>query len=75
MGGAQAKEYGLIDDVLTPKKKYEGADAGASQERAEKSAEPRCFLSTADRFRGGSSRRGAPRHAKGRKLAVEGGGV
>jgi ATP-dependent Clp protease protease subunit len=24
MGGAQAKEYGLIDDVLTPKKKYEG---------------------------------------------------
>jgi ATP-dependent Clp protease protease subunit len=24
MGGAQAKEYGLIDDVLVPKKKYEG---------------------------------------------------
>src|SRR6202046_1116841 len=24
MGGQQAKEYGLIDDVLTPKKKYEG---------------------------------------------------
>src|SRR5271155_887217 len=27
MGGAQAKEYGLIDDVLAPKKKYEGPDA------------------------------------------------
>ena len=24
MGGMQAKEYGLIDDVLVPKKKYEG---------------------------------------------------
>src|SRR5271154_2153049 len=24
MGGVQAKEYGLIDDVLAPKKKYEG---------------------------------------------------
>jgi ATP-dependent Clp protease protease subunit len=27
MGGAQAKEYGLIDDVLAPKKKYEAPDA------------------------------------------------
>jgi ATP-dependent Clp protease protease subunit len=28
MGGVQAKEYGLIDDVLSPKKKYEGGPEG-----------------------------------------------
>src|SRR5580704_5410566 len=34
MGGAQAKEYGLIDDVLTPKKKYEGpVEAKGGKER------------------------------------------
>jgi ATP-dependent Clp protease protease subunit len=30
MGGMQAKEYGLIDDVITPKKKYEGDAPGPS---------------------------------------------
>jgi ATP-dependent Clp protease protease subunit len=33
MGGAQAKEYGLIDDVLAPKKKYEGPPEKAGKER------------------------------------------
>jgi ATP-dependent Clp protease protease subunit len=34
MGGAQAKEYGLIDDVLAPKKKYEGpTEAKGGKER------------------------------------------
>jgi ATP-dependent Clp protease protease subunit len=34
MGGAQAKEYGLIDDVLAPKKKYEGpVEAKGGKER------------------------------------------
>jgi ATP-dependent Clp protease protease subunit len=33
MGGAQAKEYGLIDDVLTPKKKVEGEKEKPSKER------------------------------------------
>ncbi len=28
LSGVQAKEYGLIDDVLTPKKKYESAPEG-----------------------------------------------
>jgi len=34
LSGAQAKEYGLIDDVLAPKKKYEGpTDVKGGKER------------------------------------------
>src|SRR5580658_8460022 len=33
MGGAQAKEYGLIDEVLAPKKKYEGPPEKGGKER------------------------------------------
>ena len=33
MGAAQAKEYGLIDDVLPPRKKGEGSDRSGTAER------------------------------------------
>ncbi len=41
MGGAQAKEYGLIDDVLAPKKKYENADAREGQGQSGKGSKER----------------------------------